>query len=124
MTNKQILIVDDQEINRLILSKILKKTWYTNITTASNWVEAIKIATNNSIDIVFMDIEMPIMDWIRATKYIKDITSKTKKRIKIIWLSWHSDDITLEEWKRNWMDWFIIKPFRIENIISYINNAD
>lgn len=68
---QNILIVDDEQPQRVILSGHLKRKGY-NIFEASSGNEALKIANNNLIDIVFSDYKMPEMNGIELLKKIKE----------------------------------------------------
>ena len=70
----QALVVDDNNVNKKILSDLLKKI-DVECSLASNGKEACEIVKQNyktaeEFDIIFMDIQMPIMDGIQATKHI------------------------------------------------------
>ncbi|HYW97430.1 MAG TPA: response regulator [Bacteroidales bacterium] len=69
--DKVILIVEDEEINYLYIETLLQKTG-AQVMHAWNGQQAIDIVKDNpSLDLVLMDIKMPIMDGYRATEYIK-----------------------------------------------------
>ena len=65
-----ILIVDDNSVNRKVAGQILTKSGCI-VDLATSGQEAIKKANANSYDLIFMDIQMPEMDGIQATKKIK-----------------------------------------------------
>ncbi len=68
---KIILIAEDEPINFMLLQKMLEKTGY-KILWAKNGQEAVDNATNNlNIRLILMDIRMPIMDGIEATRIIR-----------------------------------------------------
>ncbi|MGE0077945.1 MAG: ATP-binding protein [Bacteroidales bacterium] len=75
--NKVILIVDDEEANCLILEELLSN-WGAQTLLARNGKEAVDLVNsiNQTIDLVLMDIRMPIMDGYAATMEIKQINSK------------------------------------------------
>ena len=68
----KILIVDDDNTNILVLSSILVSEGFDCI-TASNGEEAVKLFTENQIDLVLMDIVMPLMHGISALHEIKKV---------------------------------------------------
>ncbi len=69
-TNFYVLIVDDNKINQIVTQNILKKKGYTcNI--ASNGMDAIKMLKEEQFDLVLMDINMPEMNGLEATKVVR-----------------------------------------------------
>ncbi len=71
LTNKKILLVEDNEMNRLVATNTLSH-FDVQITEAVNGKEAIKKIKEETFDIILMDIQMPIMDGIEATKIIRN----------------------------------------------------
>ncbi len=71
LTKKQALIVDDHDVNLRLLSGFLNRLGY-NYVEAKNGNEAIQKASQRRFDIVFMDIHMPEVDGIEATKAIRN----------------------------------------------------
>ncbi|RUM56390.1 MAG: response regulator [Nautilia sp.] len=69
---KRILIVDDDMINRKLLSVIIKKSGDYEVIEAENGLEALNIIKNEPIDMILLDIIMPVMDGIDLLKIIKD----------------------------------------------------
>jgi len=67
-----ILIAEDVESNFLFLEEVLKKT-EANVIWANNGEEAVKLFSTHKIDLVLMDIQMPIMNGYEATGKIKKI---------------------------------------------------
>jgi CheY-like chemotaxis protein len=67
---KKILIAEDNDSNFVLMTYILKK--YYAYERARNGKEAVELAQANNYDIVLMDIKMPVMDGLEATKAIKE----------------------------------------------------
>ena len=67
---KKILIAEDNDSNFILMTYILKK--YYQFERAKNGQEAVEMAEKHTYDIVLMDIKMPIMDGLEATKAIKE----------------------------------------------------
>ena len=67
---KKILIAEDNDSNFILMTYILKK--YYQFERAKNGQEAVQMTEKNTYDIVLMDIKMPIMDGLEATKAIKE----------------------------------------------------
>ncbi len=68
--NKTILIVDDSAMIRHVVSQILNESGYA-VLTAQNGQEGYELAKKHHPQLVIMDVEMPVMDGIRATALIK-----------------------------------------------------
>lgn len=69
---KTILIVEDNESNYILMTYILKRSY--QIVRAHNGREAVEISEKGGIDLILMDLKMPVMDGLEATRIIKDAT--------------------------------------------------
>ena len=67
---KRILIAEDNDSNFILMTYILKK--YYQYDRAKNGQEAVELVEKNNYDIILMDIKMPIMDGMEATRQIKE----------------------------------------------------
>jgi len=67
-----VLLVEDNKVNQLVAMKFLKK-WQTKITLAENGQIAVDKAKQQDFDIILMDLEMPVMNGIEATKHIRNL---------------------------------------------------
>jgi CheY-like chemotaxis protein len=75
-----ILLVEDNPINQKVAQRIIKKFGYTT-DTAVNGLLALESLENKKYDIIFMDIQMPEMDGIEATKIILETYKEKPPRI-------------------------------------------
>ncbi len=66
-----ILVAEDDLVNRTVIQKMLQRSGFYDITIANNGREAVAIAEQNKFDIVLMDVQMPEIDGIEATKIIR-----------------------------------------------------
>lgn len=111
-TSNKVLIVDDNDINRLLLSKILERDGFDSA-IMKNGKEAVEELRKNSENYfaVLMDIQMPIMNGLEATTIIRDEGIKTP----IIALTANADK---EECIAAGMDLYISKPFTSKVVID------
>jgi two-component system, sensor histidine kinase len=68
----RVLIADDGAVNRKLLSQMLGRYGH-QVTSARDGVEAIEMMVRGMFDIVLMDVQMPVMDGIEATRLIRDL---------------------------------------------------
>lgn len=114
MKKLNVLIVDDDFINLKLLEVLLKKNESVDkIFEAKNGVEAIDILKKESIDLMLLDILMPVMDGIEVLKIIK--SDENLKNIPVIVLS--TDETKKIESLDNGANDFINKPIR-EQILN------
>ncbi len=122
INNKHILVVDDDEINRQIVVAMVKKAGVENVSVAMNGEEAVLMAQKISFDMILMDIEMPIMDGLEATRKIRElgVTAKdstgTARDIPIIALTGHALDEYREKCFKAGMNTHIDKPIQPEKL--------
>ncbi len=118
--NRQILIVDDIFTNRLLLSEILKDLNF-KISQAANGKEAIELIEKIDFDLVLMDIEMPVMNGLETTIYIREKMDPTKSRVPIVALTAHNPNLFFENFKDVGFDELLTKPYSINKIKDIIN---
>ena len=119
MVPRKILVVDDEENFRHILSVILKKERY-EVETASNGEEALQRISNNTFDQVLCDIRMPGMDGLDFLKEVR----KTEADANVIMMSAYGTlDTAVEAMKLGAYD-YISKPFKPDEIILTLKKAE
>ncbi|WP_319589445.1 response regulator [uncultured Draconibacterium sp.] len=113
-----ILIVEDDEVNRLYLRTIIEMEGIETL-LASNGKEAIeKCRTQLEIDVVLMDIKMPVMDGLEATKKIKE----SRPELPIIAVTAHAASGDEEKVRNSGCDGYIAKPIDRNKLISLLKN--
>ncbi len=112
--NLNILVAEDKLVNQLVVKKMLENLGC-SVQIANNGREAIELFSENSFDIVLMDIQMPIMDGITATKKLKE---KYKTLPPIIGLSAHAMEGDSENFMNKGLDDYIAKPLKIDILVE------
>ncbi|MBN2273373.1 MAG: response regulator [Bacteroidales bacterium] len=116
----RIIIVDDIYINRLLISEIIKSLGH-DIIEAENGQKAIEALKNHSpVDIVLMDIEMPVMNGIEATRYIRDSLSDPINKTPVVALTAHNPKLFFEDYKDVGFNQLLTKPYSIQKIVGII----
>ena len=107
MSGERILLVEDDDIIARVEDWRLKNLGYSVCGRATNGAEAMEIVADKKPDIVLMDINIKgEIDGIETTKRIKKIFN-----VPVIYVTSHSDGVTLQRAKETKPDGFIIKPF-------------
>lgn len=115
--NKTILIVEDEESSRFLFEKTLKKT-KAEIIYVNNGIAAINLVqTKSDIDLVLMDIRLPVMDGITATAKIKELNP----HLPVIIQTAFAMNSTREEAIKSGCDEFITKPIETDTLLSLLD---
>ena len=117
----RILVVDDIYTNRYLLSELIKLTGNESV-MAENGEQAIEILKNQEIHMVFMDIEMPVMNGVETTQYIRNEMDPPLNAIPIIALTAHNPDMFFEDFSDVGFDELVTKPYSVEKIRAKIND--
>lgn len=109
--NINVLVVDDNQINRLLVNKVLKK-WGATADFAENGREAVeKIEANLNYDAVLMDIHMPEMGGLEATQIIRSKSESYFQQLPIIALTASMLNTEINQITHAGMNDYLLKPF-------------
>lgn len=117
----RVLIVDDQALIREGLSLMLDLYGEIEIAgEASNGKEAIEFVEREEVDVILMDIRMPVMDGVEATKVIKE----KHPNIKIIILTTFNEDEYIFKGLKNGADSYILKDVSSKELVNIIKSVN
>ncbi|MBN2520078.1 MAG: response regulator, partial [Bacteroidales bacterium] len=117
-SKKTILVAEDEQENFILLQNILNKT-NANILLAKNGEEALQLVKDKkNIDIILMDLRMPVMDGIESAKEIK----KINKNIPIIGITAYTYSIDKEKLLDSGFSEIVTKPLKSNQFISFLMN--
>jgi two-component system, sensor histidine kinase and response regulator len=120
MPSLRILLAEDNPINQKVAINILKK-WKHTVTVANDGLEAIHLLENESFDLVFMDVQMPNLNGLEATRTIRNShSSHINARIPIIAMTAHAMKGDRERFLEAGMDDYVTKPIDIASIAQAI----
>ncbi|MDL2279958.1 response regulator [Desulfovibrio sp. OttesenSCG-928-G11] len=116
-TPRNILLVEDVEINRIVATHMLHELGHT-VTEACDGQQALELLMRQSFDLVFMDVQMPVMDGVTATRKIREWEESRpeKKANVIIAMTANALKGDKEKYLAAGMDDYVSKPFHFENI--------
>lgn len=112
---KLILVAEDEDSNFELVRIVLAKRY--RLIRAKNGIEAVTFSEDEKPDLILMDIRMPDMNGLDATRIIKEVNHD----VPIIALSAYAFDENIREAKNAGCDGFLAKPFRVEDLIEVVN---
>jgi len=113
--DKHFLIAEDADLNYILLVEALRNT-KANVTRAINGFDAVEACKINHFDLVLMDIRMPVMDGLEATKLIKSF----KPQLPVIAQTANAEDDDIEQIKLVGCDDYIAKPINLKTFLKVI----
>lgn len=116
LAGKHVLVVDDNEVNRMVAREFLGRVGI-NVEEAENGSVAVEKARNANFDLIFMDLQMPIMDGIEATRIIR---ASCPSRCPIISFTAHSMQEDVARVLAAGMDDHIAKPIEFDRFIAML----
>jgi signal transduction histidine kinase/DNA-binding response OmpR family regulator len=114
-TQKRILIVEDQIENWMLLQKILEKIGF-EVKVAENGEDGVEAFNSFHPNLIFMDVRMPIMNGMEATRRIRGLDNG--KLIKIVGISAHVFKDEIQSILASGMDDFVKKPYQLNDIYT------
>ena len=111
---KTVLVAEDEDSNYELVRIVLQKRY--RLLHARNGIEAVTMNEEEHPDLILMDIRMPEMDGLDATRIIKEVNHETP----VIALSAYAFEENIREAKDAGCDEFLAKPFRVEKLIETI----
>lgn len=114
------LVVEDEPINTILLKKVLLKLGH-NVVLAVNGLEGVEYASEQKFDVILMDVQMPIMDGLEATRTIREKYDPNFE-IYIVGVSANVVKENIENAYKAGMDDFISKPYKVTKIHKVISD--
>ena len=111
---KKILVAEDEDSNYELVKIVLQKRY--KLLRAHNGIEAVTINEDEKPDLILMDIRMPEMNGLDATRIIKEVSTDTP----VIALSAYAFEENIREARAAGCDDFMAKPFKVENLIEIV----
>jgi CheY-like chemotaxis protein len=110
-----ILVAEDEDSNYELVKIVLAKRY--RLMRAKNGIEAVTFCEDEHPDLILMDIRMPDMNGLDATRIIKEVNHD----VPIVALSAYAFDENIREAKEAGCDHFMAKPFRVEDLLDVVH---
>ena len=114
MNMKKILVAEDEDSNYELVKIVLQKRY--KLLRAHNGIEAVMMNEDEHPDMILMDIRMPEMNCLDATRIIKEVSTETP----VVALSAYAFEENIRDAKAAGCDDFMAKPFKVENLIEMV----
>lgn len=114
--HNKVLLVDDNEINQLIAQNMLEQ-FGLSVELANNGEQAVNMSKNNAYGLIFMDVQMPVMDGLVATQTIRTFDSS----ITIVGMSANASNEDISQGKQAGMNDYITKPIEFEKLTRVLS---
>ena len=111
---KTILVAEDEDSNYELVKIVLHKRY--RLIRAHNGIEAVTLNEEEHPDLILMDIRMPEMNGLDATRIIKEVDTDTP----VIALSAYAFEENIRDARNAGCDEFMAKPFKVENLIELV----
>lgn len=123
LRSMRILLAEDDPSNRLPICLILQKLGH-NVSLAENGRQVLEMISKDDFDLIFMDIQMPVMNGVEATIAIRDLeVHKNMKRTPIIALTAYAMDGDRDKFLGVGMDAYLSKPLNIREMEKVLTDV-
>ena len=114
-----VLLAEDGLANQKLAIGLLKR-WGHSVTVVENGIDAINTWANSDFDVILMDVQMPIMDGLEATKSIRSREAGSNRHVPIIAVTAHALTGDREKCLAAGMDGYVTKPFKKQALYEAI----
>ncbi|MFC4973110.1 PAS-domain containing protein [Halomonas beimenensis] len=123
VTPRCVLLVEDGLTNQKVASDLLRQRGH-EVVLAENGREAVEAVERRDFDVVLMDIHMPVMDGLEASRTIREAEAGTGHRLPIVAMTASATKEDREHCLEAGMDDFVSKPFRASELYAAVERAE
>jgi signal transduction histidine kinase/DNA-binding response OmpR family regulator len=117
-----ILLAEDNPVNRTLAVRLLERRGH-RVACAANGVEAVALWKARPFDLVLMDVQMPEMDGLAATRAIRELEAAVGRRTPIVAVTAHASSDDRTRCLEAGMDGFLAKPIQAAELYRVVNDA-
>jgi len=115
--SRSILVAEDNAISQMVTVRLLEK-WGHRVRLAPNGAEALKAAEAEEFDLILMDVQMPVMDGLEATRRIRTSEQTSGRHVPIVAMTAHGMKGDRERCLDAGMDGYVAKPIRVKELFD------
>ncbi|GAB7024117.1 PAS domain S-box protein [Desulfovibrio brasiliensis] len=120
LRERSILLAEDETVNQMAIKAILERSGY-NVHAVNDGEEALRELAKNDYDLILMDIQMPIMDGVEATRHIREgAVGQDRRNIPIVALTAYAMEGDREVFTKAGLDEYITKPVEMKRLHGVI----
>jgi len=119
VSSSRILLAEDNLVNQRLVQRVLEKVGH-DVVVVGNGLDALEALKRHAFDLVLMDVQMPLMDGIEATRAIRESEASTKAHIPIIALTAHAMKGDQDRCIAAGMDGYLSKPIRAADLLNIV----
>ncbi len=117
-----VLVAEDNAVNQKLISKLLEKMGH-RVAIASNGLAALRMASESDFDLIAMDMQMPVMDGVEATREIRKMERGTGRHVAIVAMTANAFEEDRGKCIEAGMDGYVVKPLSMESIRKEIERV-
>jgi PAS domain S-box-containing protein len=122
LAKMKILLAEDNAVNRKLAIKLLEKRGY-SVVVAENGQEALDALEREKVDLVLMDVQMPVMDGFEAIRAIRAKEQRNGAHMPIVALTAHAMKGDRERCLEAGADEYVSKPIRLPELVAAMEHA-
>ena len=118
----RVLIAEDNRINQVVTLRMLEKHGF-QVLVAKNGREALEILQWETVDLILMDVQMPEMDGLEATRRIRELERKTGAHVPILAMTANALQGDRDKCLGSGMDGYLTKPVQSNQLYQAIEDV-
>jgi CheY-like chemotaxis protein/HPt (histidine-containing phosphotransfer) domain-containing protein len=121
----QVLVAEDNQVNRRFVSRVLEKRGHSVVTVENGKqaVEALDGLKQGSFDVVLMDVQMPELDGLSATRRIRQAEATSNQHVPIVAMTAHAMAGDRDRCIAAGMDDYVMKPIHPHELVAAVERA-
>ena len=119
---RRILLVEDNPVNQKVVAKLLERKGH-SVVLAENGLRALDRYSSEPFDVILMDVQMPEMDGVEATRRIRERETASGVHTPIIAMTAHAMSGDRERFLEGGMDWYVSKPVSAHELYAAIETV-